>query len=105
MPNLKDRMELFKYFLRDVNKEELDYHRLAKLTHGYTPSDIKDVCQTAILEVVTEFFESGRASDPTARPRPITMDDLEEAIKRIKPSVMPEIESVYLEWARKFRAF
>ena len=105
LPKMRDRINLFKHFLRDVRKEGIDYERLARLTEGYTPSDIRDVCQHAVLEVVSEMFESGRARDPNAKPRPITTADLEEAIRRIKPSITPEIESVYLRWAERFRAF
>jgi len=105
MPKYKDRIELFKYFLRDVRKESINYEYLAKITEGYTPSDIKDICQLAVLEVVTELFESGRADDPNSKPRPLNTRDLEEAISRIKPSITPEIEAVYLQWAEKFRAF
>lgn len=106
MPDEKMRMELFKYFLRKVNTDDgIDYRELAKLTKGYTPSDIRDVSQTAVIEVVTELFESGKAIDYSTRPRPITMDDLRDAIKRIRPSVSPEIQRVYDAWAQRFRAF
>jgi len=105
MPTFKDRVKLFQYFLRDVNKEAIDYERLARLTEGYTPSDIRDICQLAVLETVTELFESGKALEPGSKPRPLTTKDLEDAIKRIMPSVSPEIEAVYLKWAEKFKAF
>jgi len=105
MPSLEDRIKLFQYFLRDVRKEDIDYQHLAKLTKGYTPSDIRDICQLAVLEVVTELFESGKALEQGSRPRPLTTKDLEDAIKRIMPSVTPEIEAVYLKWAEKFKAF
>jgi len=105
MPSLEDRIKLFQYFLRDVRKEDIDYQHLAKLTKGYTPSDIRDICQLAVLEVVTELFESGKALEQGSRPRPLTTKDLEDAIKRIMPSVTSEIEAVYLKWAEKFKAF
>jgi len=105
MPSLEDRIKLFQYFLRDVRKEDIDYQHLAKMTKGYTPSDIRDICQLAVLEVVTELFESGKALEQGSRPRPLTTKDLEDAIKRIMPSVTSEIEAVYLKWAEKFKAF
>lgn len=105
MPNFEVRINLFKYFLRDIKKENIDYEYLAKLTKGYTSSDIRDICQLAVLEVVTELFESGKAFDRNSKPRPLTTKDLEDAIKRIMPSVSPEIEAVYLKWAEKFKAF
>lgn len=105
MPNFEVRINLFKYFLRDIKKENIDYEYLAKLTKGYTSSDIRDICQLAVLEVVTELFESGKAFDKNSKPRPLTTKDLEDAIKRIMPSVSPEIEAIYLKWAEKFKAF
>ena len=98
------RINLFKFFLRDIPKERIDYEKLAKMTQGYTSSDIKDICQTALVEVVTELFESGRATDPSSKPRPLRMDDLLAAVKRVRPSVSPEMIRVYEGWAERFKS-
>jgi len=104
-PDRETRKKLFRYFLSKVNvNSDIDHDLLAEYTKGYTPSDIKDVCQMAIIEVVSELFESGLASDPSARPRPITIDDLVNAIKRVKPSITSEMLIVYNNWYKKFRS-
>jgi len=101
-PDKEARKRLFRYFLSKVNTDSIDYESLAEYTKGYTPSDIKDICQMAIIEVVSELFESGLASDPHAKPRPVTMDDLKNAIKRVRPSISNEILIAYNNWAKKF---
>ncbi|MFQ5710959.1 MAG: AAA family ATPase [Candidatus Geothermarchaeales archaeon] len=106
MPNRDVRSRLFQHFLRNVQTvNDIDYDALASLTENYTPSDIRDICQTANIEVVSELFESGRASNPNSRPRPIEMSDLRDSIRRIKPSVSAEIQRVYESWAERYRAF
>jgi SpoVK/Ycf46/Vps4 family AAA+-type ATPase len=105
MPDMETRAALFEYYLRDVRKDSIDYNYLARISNGYTPSDIRDICQLAVLEAVSELFESGKAINPDSKPRPLNTKDIEEAIHRIKPSITPEIEAVYVKWADKFRAF
>ena len=41
---------------------------------GYSGSDIRDVCQSAQLKVVSELFELG-APDEIQQPKEITIDD------------------------------
>ncbi len=106
MPEHKVRMDFFLFFLQSVNKSgDIDYNELANLTEDYSPSDIKDICQTAVIEVVTELFESGKAVDYSSRPRPVSMSDLRDAVRRIRPSMGKEIKKVYEAWAQRFRAF
>ena len=88
LPDYDMRKKLFSFYLSKLNVSgDIDYNELANLTNGYTSSDIKDICQTAHLEVISEFFESGLAINPANKPRPIEMDDLKEAVNRVKPSV------------------
>jgi SpoVK/Ycf46/Vps4 family AAA+-type ATPase len=105
MPDIETRSLLFEYFLKNVRKDHIDYNYLARISNGYTPSDIRDICQLAVLEAVSELFESGNALRPDSKPRPISTKDIEEAIHRIKPSITPEIEAVYKKWADKFSAY
>ena len=105
MPNEEIRKDLFQYFIKKLNiTDGVDFDELSKLTEGYTPSDVRDISQTAVIEVVTELFESGKAVDYSSRPRPVTMNDLKDAIKRIRPSVSSDIQRVYDAWAQRFSA-
>ncbi len=104
-PDKKTRKELFKFYLSKVNySDDIDFEFLADYTKGYTPSDIRDVVQTAVIEVVSELFESGLASDPNAKPRPVTMDDLRQALKRVRPSISHVILAAYENWTNRFRS-
>ncbi len=104
-PDKKTRKELFKFYLSKVNySDDIDFEFLADYTKGYTPSDIRDVVQTAVIEVVSELFESGLASDPNAKPRPVTMDDLRQALKRVRPSISHVILAAYENWTSRFRS-
>lgn len=103
IPDFDARKKLFIFYLSKLNiSSEIDYSEFANLTKGYTASDIKDICQSAHLEVVSEFFESGLATNPSNKPRAIEMDDVLEAIKRVKPSVSVELQNTYKIWYDKF---
>lgn len=100
------REKLFRHFLEGVDLEpSVDFRDLATATKGYTPSDIKDVCQTAVIEVVTELFENDEARDESSEPRPVGMRDLKDAIRRMRPSVSEDMKQAYDSWAEKFNAF
>ncbi len=101
-PDYRARLELFKMYTMklklapDVNLEEL-----AKMTEGYSASDIKDIVMEAHLRTVRELFEK---KGGVGEPRPITMDDFVEAIKSRKPSITPEMIEAYQRWFERFRA-
>jgi len=103
-PNYKQRLEIFQLYTKflklapDVNLAEL-----AKLTDGFSGSDIMDVCQSVQLKVNSEIFE--RCADYTkAQPRPITMRDFLEVLKKRKPSISRESVIQYEKWSNEFKA-
>ncbi|HEY4699164.1 MAG TPA: AAA family ATPase [Nitrososphaerales archaeon] len=77
---------------------------LAGIIEGYAGSDVKDICQSVQIKVVTELFDSGSASDKTALPRAITIDDFIEILKRRRPSVSAEMVKAYVSWSENFKA-
>lgn len=71
-PNLSEREELFKYYLKKVKFEEtLDVARLAKKTVYKSPADIQNIIKEAALIATRKKKEI------------ISMDDLSEAMDRI----------------------
>jgi SpoVK/Ycf46/Vps4 family AAA+-type ATPase len=82
----------------------VDLHELARLSEGFSGSDIRDVCQSAHLKVIGELFESGRAEDKRAQPKPISMRDFEKILEDRKPSVSLDMVASYNRWFDAFKA-
>jgi len=103
-PNYKQRLEIFQLYTKFLKlAPDVDLTRLAKLTDGFSGSDIMDVCQSVQLKVNSEIFE--RCIDYTkAEPRPITMRDFLEVLKKRKPSISKESTIQYEKWSNEFKA-
>lgn len=105
LPNLEARVELFRIHTRGLRlSEDVDFWELAKLTEGFSGSDIRDVCQEVQVLVVRELFEAGLANDASAKPRPICMEDFKKALSKRKPSVSPEMARAYEDWNQIYGA-
>jgi SpoVK/Ycf46/Vps4 family AAA+-type ATPase len=83
---------------------DMDLYQLSRMSGGFSGSDIRDVAQSAHLKVVGEFFESGRAKDKQAQPRPVQMDDFRGTLEARKPSVTMEMVASYNKWFEAFKA-
>ena len=77
---------------------------LANLLDGYSGSDIKDICQSVQLRVVSELFENGEASNINTITREINFDDFTDVIDQRKPSVNPEMLNAYSNWSDNYKA-
>src|SRR5579884_3695785 len=105
LPDNASRTHLFNQYTRPLNIDTgLRIEELAKITEGYSASDIKDICQSSQLRVVNELFESGRAMEQGAVPRAITMTDIKEILKIRKPSVSVDMIRAYMRWSEQFKA-
>ena len=83
---------------------DVDLQELARLSEGFSGSDIRDVCQSAQLSLIGEFFESGKAMDKEAKPRLLTMTDFRQILEERKPSVSLDMLSAYSRWFEAFKA-
>jgi vacuolar protein-sorting-associated protein 4 len=83
---------------------DVDLSELARLAEGFSGSDIRDVCQSAQLKLIGEFFESGKAMDKEAKPRLLTMADFRQILEERKPSVSLDMLSAYSRWFEAFKA-
>lgn len=83
---------------------DVDLDELARLSEGFSGSDIRDVCQSAQLKLIGEFFESGKAMDREAKPRPLTMADFRQILEERKPSVSLDMLTAYSRWFEAFKA-
>jgi SpoVK/Ycf46/Vps4 family AAA+-type ATPase len=105
LPDHHTRLMMFKLYTNNLKlAEDVDLHELARLSEGFSGSDIRDVCQAAQLKVIGEFFESGQAINKQAKPRPLTMDDFRQILEDRKPSVSLEMLGLYNRWFEAFKA-
>jgi len=105
LPDRASRINLFgQYTTRLQMESSLKIEDLAKLSDGYSGSDVKDICQSVQLRVVDELFQSGKGLDSDASTRSITETDFKEILKMRKPSVSVDMIRAYMRWSEQFKA-
>jgi len=105
LPDFNARQEMFKLYTRNLKLgPDIDVYQLARLSEGFSGSDIRDVCQSAHLRVIREFFESGQADNRQAQPRTLSMNDFRDILEERKPSVSPDMVASYNKWFEAFKA-
>ncbi len=105
LPDHSTRLNMLKHYMGNLTiAEDVDIHELARLSEGFSGSDIRDVCQSAQLSLIGEFFESGKATDKEAKPRALTMNDFRAIFDARKPSVSVDMLSLYNRWFEAFKA-
>jgi SpoVK/Ycf46/Vps4 family AAA+-type ATPase len=105
LPDHHTRLMMLKLYTENLGIDtDVDLHELARLSEGFSGSDIRDVCQSAQLKLIGEFFESGKAMDKEAKPRFITMGDFRQILEERKPSVSLDMLSLYNRWFEAFKA-
>jgi SpoVK/Ycf46/Vps4 family AAA+-type ATPase len=105
LPDHHTRLMMLKLYTANLQiEQDVDLHELARLSEGFSGSDIRDVCQSAQLKLIGEFFESGKAMDKEAKPRSITMTDFRQILEERKPSVSLDMLSLYNRWFEAFKA-
>jgi SpoVK/Ycf46/Vps4 family AAA+-type ATPase len=105
LPDHHARLQMFKLYTSNLSlAPDVDLHELARLSEGFSGSDIRDTCQSAHLKVIGEFFESGQAKNKLAKPRPLTMSDFRQILEERKPSVSLNMLASYNRWFEAFKA-
>jgi SpoVK/Ycf46/Vps4 family AAA+-type ATPase len=103
-PNYNQRLETFKLYTKFLKlASDVDLAELARLTEGFSGSDIMDVCQSVQLKVNSEIFEKN-ADYSKAEPRAIAMRDFLEVLGKRKPSIPKESMTQYEAWFNEFKA-
>lgn len=99
------RLSMLKLYSSNLQIDaDVDLIELARLSEGFSGSDIRDVCQSAQLSLIGEFFETGKAMDKEAKPRSLTMADFRQILEERKPSVSLDMLSQYNRWFEAFKA-
>ncbi|MDH5806937.1 MAG: AAA family ATPase [Candidatus Methanomethylicaceae archaeon] len=104
VPDYETRLKIYELYTKKLVMEGVDLREIARMSEGYSGSDIRDVCQAVQLRVVSELFESGKYLDKNAKPRPITMEDFKQIISQRKPSITQDMIKAYELWAESFKA-
>ncbi len=105
LPDHHTRLSMLKLYMSNLQiHHDVDMQELARLSEGFSGSDIRDVCQSAQLSLIGEFFESGKAMDRAAKPRALTMVDFRQIFEERKPSVSLDMLSLYNRWFEAFKA-
>jgi SpoVK/Ycf46/Vps4 family AAA+-type ATPase len=105
LPDHHTRLMMLKHYMTTLQTtQDVDLHELARLSEGFSGSDIRDVCQSAQLSLIGEFFESGKATDKEAKPRALRMVDFRQIFEERKPSVSVDMLSMYNRWFEAFKA-
>lgn len=106
LPDVDTRRGIFDLYSKQLLKvgNDVNYDELAKISGGYSGSDIHDIVQQVHLKVVREFFSNGNTDDPNAKPRPISMKDFSEILTERRPSVSKEMLFRYENWFKDFKA-
>ena len=83
-PDLKARLEILKVYTgRMALDQSVDIEALAERTEGFSGADLEALCREAGLNAIRNDREV------------VTMEDFEEALRKVKPSITPEIEEQY----------
>jgi SpoVK/Ycf46/Vps4 family AAA+-type ATPase len=105
LPETEARSSQFRLYTAPLTlDDDVSLEILAKISEGYSGSDIKDICQGVQLRVVRELFKSGKALDKESQARPINMADFKEVMKTRRPSVSAEAARAYVQWSNNYSA-
>lgn len=103
LPDVETRKSLVNILLKKaehiVDEQQID--KIVELTEGYSCADITTLFKEAALIPVRDSMEL-MALDTEVKIRPITFDDIQKAIKKVRSSVSPDSLKVYEEWDSEF---
>lgn len=80
-PDTKARAEILALHLKGKPTEAIDYARLAKAMEKFSGADIQAVCNAAADIAIMRAMKTGKV-------RPIRTEDVQEALKRMRPSTL-----------------
>jgi transitional endoplasmic reticulum ATPase len=93
-PDEKSRHEIFKIYTKDMPlTANADLAHLASLTRNYSGADIEALCREAAMNALRDDVNT----------KEVTLADFQEAMKRIGPSISPNMEKWYKEFAKQLR--
>ncbi|MCC6039563.1 MAG: AAA family ATPase, partial [Thermofilum sp.] len=93
-PDERARLEILKVHTRRMPlAEDVDLAEIAKRTEGYTGADLEVLVREAGLLALREDINIQK----------VYARHFEEALKKVKPSLTPDIVKFYETWSERFR--
>ncbi|KAL9229932.1 hypothetical protein vseg_005344 [Gypsophila vaccaria] len=97
LPDVENRVKILKIFLGQENLETgFRFEELAKVTEGYSGSDLKNLCIAAAYRPVQELLEEEKLVKDVVSPtlRPLSLDDFVQSKSKVGPSVAYDATSM-----------
>lgn len=94
LPNEEQRLKIVRLVLMsEAISDDVDLNRIAKLTNGFSGSDIRELCRNASVYRIRNYMRKENAnksttSDAMDNPPLICMDDLLSSFSKMKESRM-----------------
>jgi SpoVK/Ycf46/Vps4 family AAA+-type ATPase len=85
-PDQPARAEILRHCLSERPAEGIDFAGVAAKTEDYSGADLVHLCESAAEFAIEDSIRSGR-------PRPIDMRDMKRALKEVRPSIRPWLET------------
>jgi transitional endoplasmic reticulum ATPase len=93
-PNEKSRLEIFKIYTKNMPlSKDVDLTQLTEMTKYYSGADIEALCREAAMHALRRDINA----------KEVSMVDFQEAMKRIGPSITPDMEKWYKGFMRQIR--
>jgi AAA+ superfamily predicted ATPase len=99
-PKYRDRLGLFRLYLRNKPKGWINYGRLARATTGYTPADIERICDKAAMRPLLHEYKFNKEAKLTMKDMLAVLKDkdmsgstLDEWYSMVKKDVISSTET------------
>ncbi len=93
-PDEEARFQILKIHTRNMPlAEDVDLREIAKRTEGYSGADLETVCREAAMNALRKDINA----------KHVTKEDFEEALKKVGPSLTPEMIKWYEDLAKTFQ--
>jgi len=93
-PDEEARLEILKVHTKKMPLKGVDLKAAAKETDGYSGADLEALVREAGINALRKDFKT----------KAVTKKDFEDALKRVKPSVTPELIKFYSKIAERIKA-
>jgi transitional endoplasmic reticulum ATPase len=93
-PDEQSRIQIFKIYTKDMPLgKDVDTARLVVMAKNYSGADISALCREAAMYALRRNVNT----------KEVTLQDFEEAKKRIGPSISPDMEKWYKSFMQQAR--